>query len=190
MSLFSDWPEIAPVLPATGELPVLHVEHAVWGKAHGARSDFRWIAHSPGFPIDSDLPRQLNFGAEDQPVRTQLWRNLNGLCYAVSCYPSRATDWSGRGGFLEKQIWAWDPAGVPAALGALLLLPRIARETDKVWWDRSDDAPWQDPGFALPLPSEKIPIQEAEVAETVERGIEALRACCRQTPLRPSSCAF
>ncbi len=188
MSLFSDWPEIAPVLPATpatGEPPVLRVEHAVWGKVHGARSDFRWIARSPDFPQDPDLPRQLNLGAEDQPVRTQLWRNLHGRCYAVSCYPSRATDWSGRTGFLEKQILAWEPAvGLPAALGALLLLPEVACRTDEVWWDRCEGEPWQDPGFALPLPAPgPIPVEESQVEASLIRGIEALHAVLQANSL-------
>lgn len=184
MSIFSAWPEIAPPSAESGQLPELRVEHAVWGKAHGARSDFRWIARSPGFPNDPDLPRQLNFGNEDQPVRTQLWRNLHGRCYAVSCYPSRAADAVGRGGFLEKQVFTWESAGVPAALGALLLLPRVARLTDEVWWSQCEDGSWQDQGFALALPApDKILIQEDEVEGAITRGIEALHAVLQPADL-------
>lgn len=177
MSVFHDWPEIAPVSSAEEPLR-LHVERAVWGKVHGARSDFRWIARSPGFPQDPDLPRQLNLGAESQPVHTQLWRNLHGRCYAVSCSPSRAVDATGRTGFLEKQVLAWEPPpGVPAALGALVLLPRVALLTDEVWWDRYADQPWENQGFSLQLPVPKtIFIHESEIESTLFRGIEALQA--------------
>ena len=51
------------------------------------------------------------------------WRTLADQCFALVSYPSRAIDTAGRSSFLEKQVLAWRrPIGIPAALGALLLL--------------------------------------------------------------------
>ncbi|HEV7506934.1 MAG TPA: hypothetical protein VGS07_18735 [Thermoanaerobaculia bacterium] len=172
-----DWPALDLQEPAPRRL---EVEWAVWGKVHGAASDYRWIAHSPGFdPQAQRLQPELLVGGEDAPASATCWRALAGSFCAVSCYPSRAMDASRRSGFLEKQLLLWrPPAAAPAALGALLLLPRVARSTDRVWWDSSADPGWSRPDFALVLkPEEAAPVEdfESELQRNAEAGLAALR---------------
>jgi hypothetical protein len=173
-----DWPALELEAPAP---PRLDVEWAVWGKVHGAASDYRWIAHSPGLdPRARRLQPELLVGNEDSPpVRASCWRALAGSFCAVSCYPSRAVDASRRSDFLEKQLLVWTPpAGVPATLGALLLLPRVARLTDQVWWDASADPGWSRADFSLALePAEAAPfaLAEGELQHHAEAGLAVLR---------------
>jgi hypothetical protein len=174
----ADWPALK--LARLSAAPAVEYERGVWGKVHGAASDFRWIARSPAFGLErSDLPRQLDLGSEDRPVHFQAWRNLGDRCYAVSAYPSRAMDAAGRSGFLEKQMleWRMTPA-IPAALAALLLLPLAARMTDHIWWDRAGDAPWSDRGAFLPIAAKEqrpFVVDEEQVSAAIERGRGALR---------------
>ena len=162
-------------------------ERAVWGKVHGSPSDFRWIARSAGFSGGADLQRQLSLGAEDLPSRCTAWRNLGDRCYAVSCYPSRASDAAGRSGFVEKQIVEWRrPPGVAAALGALLLLPLAANLGDAIWWDRQQGEPWSQPEFSLPIAAADhapLNVDVEEVEERIERGRQTLRDSLRANAL-------
>jgi hypothetical protein len=153
----------------------------VWGKVPGERSDFRWIARSAEFdPGDPNLA-QLSLGTEDQPARSHLWQSRGSCCYAVSLYPSRSLDSSGRTDFIEKQVLVWNrPEGVPAILGALLLLPR-AGFSDQLWWDRHEEGRWTDrwmnPSFSLPIPdAEHKPrvVRGEELAAELERGVSEL----------------
>lgn len=179
MSDIWSWPALAGVSAAS--LPhFLAVERAVWGKVHGARSDFRWIAASRGFAVRGrGLERELAVGIEDRPVRFPFWRAAPGLHVAGSGYPSRARDASGRGGALEKQLLAWRAEhSVPAGAAALLLLPRAAELDDGAWWGRAAPAAWDaDPRFVLDLGGPlEVPVSERLLAEAAARGIADLRA--------------
>ena len=164
------WPALEGSLPS-----VIEYERGVWGKVHGARTDFRWIARSAHF-AETDLQLRLSLGAEDVPASFQMWRSLGDRCYAVTCYPSRAIDAEGRRGFLEKQMLEWRrPPEVPAALGALLLLPRVAAMTDGIWWERDDVSDLQAQADAvLSIVRGESVMAEETLADTIERGREAL----------------
>lgn len=170
-----EWPALAgPAWPDK-----LKYSRAVWGKVHGAASDYRWIALSAGLVPKQNLHTQFAVGVEDLQEETLLWRNLDGRCHAVSCYPSRADDAAARGGFLEKQVLSWDTASLPAALGALVLLPEAAKLTDDVWWDRYKNQRWSDPDFSLtiePSRHEPLAVREEDLAAAVEQGIEEIRS--------------
>jgi hypothetical protein len=171
-----------PGLRLSGAPPerfTLRVERGVWGKAHGARTDYRWLAASPGFErFAPRLEFELALGCEDEPHgAATFWRSLKdaGAC-AVRVYPSRATDAAGRGGFLEKQVLAWrrEP-DLPAALAAFALLPFVARLDDKVWWERRQEVDWQRPDAVLGLEDcQPVEITPAELAAAVSSGIAAL----------------
>jgi hypothetical protein len=166
----------------------LEVGRAVWGKVHGAASDFRWIAHSPGLrPQARRLELELLLGSEDVPERAAFWRALGSSYCAVSSYPSRALDAARRSGFLEKQLLEWTPyQDAPAALGALMLLPRVGGFTDEIWWNRSGDPGWAQPGFALNLEPGDVPsleVDEGNLARTVAAGCAALRDAVEETTL-------
>ncbi len=183
------WPALQP---APQPLPSqLDYARGVWGKVHGASSDFRWIAYSDGFNrYGNGLERELNLGAEDNPCKAFFWRPLSRNTqpvgyYAVVGYPSRAADAAGRQGFLEKQVLEWPcSADLPAALGALLLLPATAPWTDDIWWSRYREQPWSQPEFALPIAAaECMPVtcSEALLADIIERGLQALTAVDPET---------
>jgi Double-GTPase 2 len=157
----------------------LRFERAVWGKVQGASSDYRWIAATAGFrPHAEGVVEALNLGSEDQPVRAVHWRTVGDLHLAVCTYPSRAVDAAGRSAILEKQLLAWQrPPDVPAALGALMLLPAVAASHDGLWWDRSNDARWAEEDFRLALDPSAAPpllVTEDRLVATVTRGIAAL----------------
>ena len=107
----------------------IEYERGVWGKAHGARSDFRWIASTAAFlPQHERIRSELSLGREDVPSRFTAWRATDGYCCAMSCYQSTARDASGRTDFVEEQIAVWKRTpGLPAAVCALLLLPEAAK---------------------------------------------------------------
>ena len=187
------WPALLSPSPLPAVLPY---ERAVWGKVHAADSDFRWIARSSDLEdAEPELKSQISLGAEERPVTAQLWRNLGGRCYAVGLYPSRAKDTAGRTDFLEKQVLAWErlpdrgrtpELDIPAALGALLLLPRVAALGDVIWWGRSAGKPWSNPGFSLsidPAAHEPLPVGKEELAAAIERGVEALRGAVPEPQL-------
>jgi hypothetical protein len=171
-----------PALRSDGhDLPAfVDYQRAVWGKVHGAPTDFRWIAQSDDFGHDRpDVQPQLSLGAEDVHARFQLWRNLGDRCYAVGAYPSRAIDAAGRRGFLEKQILEWRiPTGVPPILGALLLLPHVATMTDAIWWDRAAGDVWAPLEIHLPILSldhEPLAVDQNTLDAAIERGRRILR---------------
>lgn len=171
-----------PALRSDGHALPSFVEYqrGVWGKVHGAPTDFRWIAQSDDFGRDSpDAQPQFSLGGEDVPTRFQSWRNLGDRCYAVGAYPSRAIDAAGRRNFLEKQILEWRvPAGVPPALGALLLLPHVAGMTDAIWWDQAASDVWAPLDIHMPiLPNDHQPldIEQDALNAAIERGRRALR---------------
>jgi len=183
-----DWPAFRR---EGGAPPRLEVARAVWGKVHGAASDFRWIAHSPDIdPREQHLERELLLGFEDAPGPAPCWRAIEGTFHAISCYPSRAVDAARRSGFLEKQVLRWTPPnGMPAALGALLLLPEVARHTDQVWWESSADARWSRPDFALILkPEDAAPVEVS--AEALERNAEVGLAAVREAVSEQSLTEF
>lgn len=162
-----------------GHLPPperLAAERAIWGKVHGAASDFRWIARSPGIdPQTRRLERELFLGSEDAPARATSWRALDEACCAVACYPSRAVDAALRSGFLEKQVLVWRPEGAPAAVGALALLPQVAVGDDSAWWGASGDPGWDRPGFCLDLDAPAPVVAARDLAAAIERGRAAIR---------------
>jgi|GEM_PF-2054112 len=173
-----DWPALA----LGQQTPLTHIrfERGVWGKAHAARTDYRWLALSADFEKRPGraLEAELLLGSEDRPTRTVLWRSLlKDRCYAVVCYPSQAVDAAGRQDFLEKQIFEWRrPAEVPAALGALLLLPRVNGLTDEIWWEQR--MALADPESVLPIkPADHEPIScdEQSLGAVIERGLTFLR---------------
>jgi hypothetical protein len=172
MKLAAAWPALRGDLSSHATC-----ERGVWGKVHGAASDFRWIGRSAAFAPDRrDLPVQLNLDREDAPARFTAWRSFGDRCYAVAGYPSRAIDATGRRGFLEKQVLEWRrPPSVPAALGALALLPHIASLTDDVWWERRANEFWTDPDACLALDVESITIDSDAIGIAMERGRQQLR---------------
>jgi len=141
------WPALRPGKPPNGPLAY---QRAVWGKVHGAASDFRWIARSEAFRPGDRLARDLLLGSEDHPPpqRLYVWLplSIDGKAsghVAGTAYASRGVDAGGRRGFLEKQLLDWaNPRGLPAAVGALLLLPAMAHWTDRIWWQRVPEQDW------------------------------------------------
>ena len=172
-----------PALEMSEPLPQqLNYERAIWGKVHGAPSDFRWIAVSSGFRgSEQKVEQHLQLGSEDAVASMSLWKAVGNFYYAVYCYPSRAADASGRRGFLEKQIIEWrQPEGVPAVLAALLLLPGVAQFTgftDEIWWNFFDDPRWLEVDFFLEIAKENyLPVQvsTAECEQVIAAGCKML----------------
>jgi len=150
-------------------------EHGIWGKVPGARTDFRWIASSSGLERE-ELERHVSLGAEDKPKAAQLWRSVDDRCIAVGLYPSPAVDADGRRDFLEKQVLAWRrPAELPAALGALLLLPHVETLTAEIWWDHRGDRAWENPAFSLRIPGAELPVDLEQLDTVVRQGVTELR---------------
>lgn len=168
------WPALeGSVLPLR-----ISYERGVWGKLHGSRSDYKWIATTPAFPReDFQIEKQLQLGSEDAPREATHWRSLGGLCLAMATYPSRSTDATGRSGYLEKQIFAWRRlSGAPAVLGALALLPQVAETDAGIWWDRRSHQ-WTSEDETLTLfPPDHGPLQVSAQAleEAVSRGLAEL----------------
>lgn len=181
MSALWQWPALD--LRGRSAPERLQAGRAVWGKVHGADSDFRWIASTPGLdPQDRRLERDLLLGSEDAPETATSWRALEtGYC-AVACYPSQAVDAARRSGFLEKQLLEWTPdEALPAALGALVLLPRVAAFDDTIWWQESGHPGWHQPGFSLTL--DPPPPFAVDLGPAIERGRTALRDAVDESAL-------
>jgi len=170
---FWDWPAMKGVSSTRSTRLVF--EHAIWGKVHGASSDYRWIGRSPGFVGHKrGIERALTIGAEDRPCKAPSWFAAGEYCYAVWCYPSRAVDAAGRRDFLERQILEWRPEGIRAAVGALTLLPGVAACTDELWIEQAGDSRWQDKEFVLPQPAGQY-TATAEVLEAAgQAGLQQL----------------
>lgn len=179
-----------PALDLGGQSFPLRIgyERGVWGKLHGARTDYRWIAVSAAFdPEAPSLERELQLGSEDIPQRAVHWRILGDRCLAVASYPSRATDAAGRTSFLEKQVLAWRrPTETPVALGALVLLPQAARADDQVWWERQTQSRWTNEDDTLSLPPvdhAPLPVSIADLEAAIARGVADLAAAVPEDAL-------
>lgn len=182
MNTTLQWPALQLDQKPSGSI---EYERAVWGKVHGAPTDFRWIAKSASFGIGrQDAARQLNLGTEDIPSHFQAWRNLGDRCHAVTVYPSRAVDAAGRRGFIEKQVLEWHrPPHVPAVLGALLLLPAVAKLTDEIWWALDVPADTVSHRSIDGADHPPLPIDEHTLADAIERGRQTLRETVSQRTL-------
>ncbi|MEM6797820.1 MAG: hypothetical protein AAF725_27875, partial [Acidobacteriota bacterium] len=155
----------------------LDAQRGVWGKLHGAPTDYRWLAATPNFLANSGhLERCLTLGPEDEPRDVVSWWVSGDRCHAVASYESRARDASLRTGFVEKQILSWRrPAGVPAALGALILLPEVAKSSDEIWWSHREDAQLLEDGRPLSLSGESFAVSGDAIESVLDRGLEQLR---------------
>ncbi|HLC16811.1 MAG TPA: hypothetical protein VJL89_11370 [Thermodesulfovibrionia bacterium] len=181
------WPALLSKQPI--ESKTLSYERGIWGKVHGAVSDFRWIALSPGLNrCNNTLQMQIALGAEDRPYSSVYWKALEDSYYAIASYPSRAKDAAGRSGFLEKQIAQWKRNGsdIPAAFAALVLLPKAATFTDEIWWNQFDLENWKESDFSLPLSSsdcEPVSYSLEQLSASIEQGIEELKTLVNETDL-------
>lgn len=172
-----------PAFDLGGQTPPVRVgyERGVWGKLHGAPTDYRWIATSTGFdPGPLNLEKELELGSEDAPRRAVHWRTLGDRCLAMVTYPSRAADAAGRSSFLEKQVLVWRrPPETPAVLGALVLLPQVVQADDQVWWERQAQSRWtdgEDTLNLLPADHAPLPVSIVDLEATMARGIAELAA--------------
>jgi hypothetical protein len=179
-----------PALDLKGrELPPrLTYERGIWGKAHAAATDFRWLATTPALAAPArQVELELPLGAADVPDKpATLWRTLGDTSYVVSFYPSQAIDAAGRSGFLEQQIIEWKrPSEVPAVVGALLLLPAVAQLDSLKWEEVSTEVRWSDDdGYPIALAADApISVDVASVEEAVAKGLRALRAATSEEAL-------
>ena len=179
-----------PALDLGGQPPPLKIgyELGVWGKLHGAPTDYRWIATSTAFdPGPVALEKELQLGSEDAPQRAVHWRVLGDRCLAMVTYPSRSVDAAGRSSFLEKQVLAWRrPAETPASLGALVLLPQVAQSTDQVWWDRQTQNRYLEGDETLNLlPTDHAPlsVSAGSLEEAIARGVKELNGALSEGAL-------
>jgi hypothetical protein len=173
----SAWPALAG-----GSLPPrISYERGIWGKIASPLSSYRWIATSSAFP--ERLDEQLLLGSEDTPRLATYWRNLGELCLAMVTYPSPATDAAVHSGFLEKQIFAWRRGPLPATLGALTLLPRVAQTDSGIWRDRISSLTGEDPLPLDPEDHEPFEISFDELEETVENGFSAIESTIQEEAL-------
>ncbi len=170
-----------PALATTGDSPLpsdLDYERGVWGKVHGAHTDYQWIAASAAFASgDPPLEGELRLGSEDVPRHAVHWRVVGDRACAVVCYPSRSTDAAGRTSFLEKQVFVWQrPAEIPSALGALFLLPRIAAVDNAIWWERRQIRLSDEDSLLTLTPADHPPLALSveDLESTIDTGIEEL----------------
>jgi hypothetical protein len=174
----------------------LRTRRGIWGKVHGARTDFRWIARAPGLGAGAAAIEELVWvGDEEQPAKACLWRAATSWL-AVSVRPSRAVDRVGRRGFCEKQVLEWapeEPANAPPAVAvALTTLPRAEALDDSLWWDRAPllrDAP----ELVLPIREADAPavrLDETTLEAAVTRGLEDLARIAALRDLQPSLAAL
>ncbi len=173
------WPALRPESGESFQSGEIEAERAVLGKVHGAASDFRWIARSPGFDLERRPERETSTGLENLPLDGGLWRSTGDRCYAVHCYKSRALDQAGRSTALEKQLLAYKPAsGLPLALAALLLLQRAASYDDKVWWERRNLGSWRNPSFSLQLQPVRLSWGADRLQPLIQEAITCLQKSC------------
>ncbi|HEX2835309.1 MAG TPA: hypothetical protein VHW00_20005 [Thermoanaerobaculia bacterium] len=178
------WPALAPH-DVTGSTQISY-ERGIWGKVHGAPSDFRWIATTPAFSGPANqIELQLALGPEDALTTFGMWLTHGSTCYAVACYPSAARDASGRSGFLEKQILEWErPAEMPAVLGALLLLPAVAALDSSVYWDQCADARWMEDDHLLNLDAAAHPaLSTSLLRDAIDDGLRTLKRAATEETL-------
>lgn len=172
------------------QIQQLPYRRGVWGKVHGASSDFRWIAQSDQFDWQNNqLERQLNLGSEDKPRTAVFWRSLPNRYYAVASYPSRAQDAAGRSGFLEKQVIEWNKEqspNIPAVVLAFLLLSQAQKFDDTVWWNSRTNSQWAQSDFSLPIASDDcvpVPYSDTLLSEAIEIGINHLKTFVKEAAL-------
>lgn len=168
-----------PALEGLESLPQqLKFERGVWGKVHGARSDYRWIAVSPSFGgREKELERRMFIGDEGAPATFPIWRTLDNTHYAVNCYPSRAQDAAGRGDFLEKHVIEWQRSiNLPALWGGLLLLPLVADYTDEIWWKKAKEINWLESDAVISLAeiAHSIPVSWQQIEHRIAQGCQSL----------------
>ncbi|MCP4700575.1 MAG: hypothetical protein GY862_27540 [Gammaproteobacteria bacterium] len=169
-----------PALEIFGELPeVLQYERGIWGKVHGASSDFRWIAVTPSFNgQEKAIERRLQLGQGSTSTPIPLWHAIGNTCYAVHCYPSRAMDASARSDFLEKQMFEWRrPVEIPALLGALVLLPQVFKYKQEIWWETFSDPKWLESTYVLRLQQADympLPVSLETIRFAIEYGRKSL----------------
>lgn len=172
-----DLPEWAAIEFDDSELPAdIAYQRAVWGKIHGATSEFRFIAQSQDLAENAEIKTGLGLGSEDAPAAACAWRSFGEFCCAIGFYPSRSRDHAGRAGFLEKQILVWRrPPGFPAVLGAFPLLQLASQADDGIWWDRHEDPRLYDPDFHFALPVEPpLAIDFRALAGELDKGRQQL----------------
>ncbi len=192
------WPAFSGIQGRSWQLPQeLRVRRGIWGKVHGARTDFRWIAQSSGFGHGAQpLEKLFWMGLEEQPTRAAFWRATPARWLAISAYPSRAVDWNGRRGFCERQVLEWTPdpttETLPAAAAALLLLPRAETFDDSLWWDQALQLA-DSPDLVLPLVEDRslyVQVDEIALADAVRRGLDELRSSAADGELLPGLAAL
>jgi hypothetical protein len=183
--MLNRWPALAGLPDHLPER--LRCERGVLGKTPGSPADFSWIASSQGFSgPTTNLARHLALGSEDVHRDSVLiWRSDGRRHQAVRCYPAHAPDAHGRG-FLEKQVLEWErPAELPAALGALVLLPLVATLDDAIWRDRDElkgGAGWESATLDdsdLPQPM----VDPTALADGIDAGLKELRKRFREQDL-------
>ncbi len=173
MAKIHDLPEWAAIELDGSELPAgIPYQRAVWGKMHGAGSEFRFIARSAGLNETAEIQTGLGLGSEDAPAPGCAWRSFGDFHCSIGFYPSRSRDPAGRAGFLEKQILLWRrPPGFPATLGAFRLLELARQADDGIWWGRHEDPRLYDPDFSFELPAEMpLAIDFASLAGEMDGG--------------------
>jgi len=166
-----------PALRGIDSLPMrISFQRAMWGKIEGERSDYRIIARSRNFKADfQGLIPALRVGAEEQVRSAPFWRYWQGRYYALWTYPSRVTDATNRYNFLEKQIIEWEAAVLPAALGALVLLPKVAEYREDFAVTKASDSRWRNPDFELPLDPGNVDLSRPKLTETFQQGLRQLQ---------------
>lgn len=163
----------------------IEYEQGVWGKAHGARTDYRWLALTPEANFKKiGLEHDLHFADEEEPRTSFFWRSLDGHHYAVMAYPSQAEDASGRSGFLEKQVLRLSAPqkNIPAALAAILLFSELYHYDDSVWWNRHKEVDWEaNPHDYLILsPGEQKIFNKSEIEQLLDQAIADLKSYFRR----------
>jgi hypothetical protein len=167
------WPALQGL---TADLPAgLPGGLGVWGKAHGAASDFHWLSSTfEAAPEAQGIERELVLGSEDAPQPGVFWRSLGEWHYAGAFHRSTAVDAAGRQGFLEKLVIQWRrPSSIPAVLAALALLPHVERAMrDRHGGQfRSDDMlPGPEPSVHAETAWVALDLTQIEAA--VERGCQ------------------
>lgn len=170
----TQWPALKTI-----DLPYeLNYQRAIWGKADGLGSDYRWLAATPEFTgLASNLADKLNFIEENNPLSSGYWLSLGDSYYAVRCYPSRAVDANGQTGFLEKQLLEYQAKSQPRALAMVTLLDELTHFDDQVWWDRQVELTWLGSDAFIELSdADCIPVtvSEQRLAQKIEQGCQAL----------------
>jgi len=166
-----------PALSGTSIPAEMLLDRAIWGKAHAARSDFRWLAASPGFfRARSDFAHELKAGREQAPWSGAGWKALSDAHCAIAFRPSAARDAFGRGGFLEKHVWNWGDDGATApAIAALLLSGEVAGAGALEWkgpWAHLD---WAIDRFIAPIETLRLQVELGIIGTAFDRGMEFLR---------------